>query len=186
MGLVSRSGVLTSCREELEDEEKKQKDEEEAAAKAKEGDAGAVAGEADPLDEWGSFAPVGGKKKKGKKGAEEPAPAPAPEPAVEATADDDWGFATKKKKGKKGKVRSAPSSAFVFLVLRIVRDAASNVRRLGVTQPRLCFGGAAGVVARPPLYFATLHHCILTLSPLNTLLLRASYTTTVLIMSLER
>ncbi|QIX02374.1 hypothetical protein AMS68_007891 [Peltaster fructicola] len=97
-----------------EDEEKKEdeppKDEEPPAA------------EADPIDEWGSFAPVGGKKKKGKKGKladpepEElpPPPPPEPEPVVpaETVADDEWGMATtKKKKGKKGKVEPETTPA---------------------------------------------------------------------------
>ena len=54
-------------RDDFEDEEKKKEEEETGAAN---GDVGAEvpAAEADPGDEWGSFAPVGGKKKKkGKK-----------------------------------------------------------------------------------------------------------------------
>ena len=103
--------------EEKRQEEEAKKAEEEAAAAATNG-----AGEADPMDEWGSFA-TAGKKKKGKNGKNEPEPPPPPpppepEPHIEpvylgasATADanpDEWGsFATvgKKKKGtKKGKV----------------------------------------------------------------------------------
>lgn len=98
---------------EAEDEEKKKAEEEEAAANA-----GATADP--PADDWDAFAPVGGKKKKGKKGQAEPDPPPPPPPPVpesdtfdlgasapaEANPDDDWGaFSTgKKKKGKKGKV----------------------------------------------------------------------------------
>jgi hypothetical protein len=109
--------------EKRKEEEEAKKAEEEAAAKAaEEAPASAFAGEADPIDEWGSFATVG-KKKKGKKGKAEPEPEPEPEPvpdtgdlgasvtadapaAPETNPDDDWGFTTagKKKKGKKGKV----------------------------------------------------------------------------------
>ena len=86
-------------------------------------------------DEWGSFAPAGGKKKKGKKGkvAEpeplpepepepepeppaEPEPEPEPAPAPEAPADDMLGFSTtgKKKKGKKG-AKVSQVSLFMYL-----------------------------------------------------------------------
>ncbi|KXT17853.1 hypothetical protein AC579_5883 [Pseudocercospora musae] len=94
---------------EEEEEEERKKEEEEAAANA---DAGASAGEADTLNDWGSFATVGKKKKKKGAAALEPEPEPGPPqelepepvPAGDAAAEEDFGgFATKKGKKKKGK-----------------------------------------------------------------------------------
>lgn len=105
--MLVMSMALTLRREALDEEEEKKEDKPPKVEDA-------PAAEADPIDEWGSFAPVGGKKKKGKKSKfadlepeEPPPPPPEPEPvaAAEAAADDEWGMATtKKKKGKKGKV----------------------------------------------------------------------------------
>ena len=102
--------------EEFEDEEKKREEEEAKKAEEEAAAKGDAAAEADPIDDWGSFA-TAGKKKKGKKGAD-PLPPPPPDPeskgidlgasaTADANPDDDFGgFSTgKKKKGKKGKVR---------------------------------------------------------------------------------
>ncbi|KAI7399266.1 hypothetical protein KC336_g15109 [Hortaea werneckii] len=116
--------------EEFEEEEKKREEEEAKLAEEAGDEPPPAEPEPDPIDDWGSFAPAGGKKKKKKGKAAEPEPEPEPEPApeepppeaepamenvdlggggndaaAEANPDDMWGFATtgKKKKGKKGK-----------------------------------------------------------------------------------
>ncbi|KAK1066632.1 hypothetical protein LTR74_007002 [Friedmanniomyces endolithicus] len=87
----------------------------------------AAAAEPDAADDWGAFASVGGKKKKGKKGQPEPEPVAdpvldtidlgesgtldaTPPTATEPDAADEWGFSGgKKKKGaKKGKNDPVP------------------------------------------------------------------------------
>jgi hypothetical protein len=87
---------------ELYEEEEKQKEADEAKKAEDEAAAGAGAAEPDPVDDWGSFAPVG-KGKKGKKGKAEPEPVAEPvmdtvdlgasataETPAEANMDDEW------------------------------------------------------------------------------------------------
>ncbi|KAF2211418.1 hypothetical protein CERZMDRAFT_106400 [Cercospora zeae-maydis SCOH1-5] len=98
-----------------EDEQEKAAEEESPAV----ADTGTASADADPLDDWGTFATVG-KKKKPKKSAfawdAEPEPEAPVEPvadpppaAAETPAEDDGGsFATVGKKGKKSKKSAIP------------------------------------------------------------------------------